>query len=113
MQPNIYKLSEMTDKERDFILRRAELDITEQMKVATEVSNDIRVRGDAAVLEYTEKFDKVKLTADNMKVTPEEIEAGYKRLDNETREAIEYAYKNIYSLSTQYISLIIIYILHL
>ena len=41
MQPNIYKLSEMTDKERDFILRRAELDITEQMKVATEVSNDI------------------------------------------------------------------------
>ena len=96
MQPNIYRLSEMTKEQREFILRRAELDITEQMKVATEVSNDIRARGDAAVLEYTEKFDHVKLTADRMKVTMEEIEAGYRNLDSETREAIEYAYKNIY-----------------
>ena len=38
----------------------------------------------------------VQLTADKMKVTPEEIEAGYTNLDKETREAIEYAYKNIY-----------------
>ena len=30
-----------------------------------------------------------------MKVTPEEIEAGYNNLDKE-QEAIEYAYKNIY-----------------
>ena len=96
MQPNIYKLSEMTQEQRDFIMRRAELDITEQMKVASEVSNDIRERGDAAALEYTEKFDHVKLSADKMKVTSEEIEAGYNNLDIETREAIEYAYKNIY-----------------
>lgn len=96
MQPNIYKLSEMTKEEYDFIMRRAELDITEQMKVAKEVSDDIKKRGDAAVLEYTAKFDHVNLTADQMKVTPEEIEEGYNNCDNETREAIEYAYKNIY-----------------
>ncbi len=96
MQPNIYKLSEMTKEEYEFIMRRAELDITEQMKVALEVSNDIKVRGDEAVLEYTEKFDHVKLTSEQMKVTKEEIEAGYERCDAETRAAIEYAYKNIY-----------------
>ena len=96
MNPNIYKLSEMTKEQYDFIMKRAELDITEQMKIAKEVSDDIRDRGDEAVLEYTAKFDKVQLTADQMKVTPEEIEAGYNRLDAETREAIEYAYKNIY-----------------
>ncbi len=96
MQPKIYKLSEMTKEEKDFIMRRAELDITEQMKIAKEVSDDIRIRQDKAVLEYTEKFDKVKLTAESMKVTKEEIENGYKRLDVKTREAIEYAYKNIY-----------------
>jgi len=96
MQPNIYKLSEMTKEEYDFIMRRAELDITEQMKVATEVSNDIKKRGDEAVLEYTAKFDHVNLTAEQMKVTPEEIEEGYNNCDAETREAIEYAYKNIY-----------------
>lgn len=96
MTPNIYKLSEMTKEQYDFVMKRAELDITEQMKIAKEVSDDIRDRGDEAVLEYTAKFDRVQLTADKMKVTEEEIEAGYNRLDNETREAIEYAYKNIY-----------------
>lgn len=96
MKPNIYKLSEMTKEEYDFIMRRAELDITEQMKVAKEVSDDIKKRGDKAVLEYTSKFDHVDLTAEQMKVTPAEIEEGYNNCDSETREAIEYAYKNIY-----------------
>ena len=96
MTPNIYELSKMTKEQYDIVMKRAEQDITEQMKIAKEVSDDIRDRGDAAVLEYTAKFDKVQLTAETMKVTEEEIEAGYKRLDKETREAIEYAYKNIY-----------------
>lgn len=93
---NIYKLNELTPEKKEFIMRRAELDITEQMKVAKEVSDDIRKRGDAAVLEYTAKFDHVQLTADKMKVTPEEIENGYNNCDAETREAIEYAVKNIH-----------------
>ena len=96
MMPNIYKLSEMTPEKKDFIMKRAELDITEQMKVAKEVSDDIKLRGDEAVLEYTKKFDRVTLTPETMKETPEEIEAGYKNCDLKTREAIEYAYKNIY-----------------
>lgn len=76
-------------------MKRAETDISEHMKVAKEVSDDVRKRGDEAVLEYTAKFDRVELTADRIKVKPEEIEAGYNRLDTETREAIEYAAKNI------------------
>lgn len=96
MQPNIYKLSEMTKEEYDFIMKRAELDISEQMKVAKEVSDDIKLRGDEAVLFYTEKFDKVKLTKETMKVSQKEIEEGYNNCDSDTREAIEYAYKNIY-----------------
>lgn len=96
MNPNIYKLSEMTKEQYDFIMKRAETDISEHMKVAKEVSDDIKIRGDKAVLEYTEKFDHVKLGADEMKVTQEEIEVGYENCDKKTREAIEYAYKNIY-----------------
>ena len=93
---NIFRLSEMSEEKKQFILKRAELDISEQMKVAKEVSDDIRVRGDAAVLEYTEKFDRVKFDAAHMKVTAEEIEAGYAACEAKTREAIEYAAKNIH-----------------
>lgn len=92
---NIYKLSELTDEKRNFIMKRAEKDISEHMKLAKEVSDDVRKRGDEAVIEYTSKFDRVDLTADSMRVKPEEIEAAYKRLDAETKEAIEYAAKNI------------------
>ncbi|NLY43922.1 MAG: histidinol dehydrogenase [Clostridiaceae bacterium] len=94
---NIYKLKELSEEKKNFILRRAEIDITEHMKLALEVSERIRKEGDAAVLEYTEKFDKVKLTQDTIKVKPEEIEEGYRRLDPKVRETIEYAAKNIRS----------------
>ncbi len=93
---NIYKLSEMSAVDKARIMKRAETDITEQMKLAKEVSDEVRDTGDAAILKYTEKFDKVTLTQDRIKVTEEEIETAYNRLDPETREAIEYAYKNIY-----------------
>lgn len=93
---NVYKLSEISPEKLDFIMKRAELDITEQMKIAREISDEVKRDGDKAVLKYTEKFDHVSLTADRIKVTPEEIEEGYNNLDAETREAIEYAYKNIY-----------------
>ena len=94
---NIYKLSELSEEKKNFIMKRAEIDISEHMKLAKEVSEDIRVRGDEAVLEYTAKFDHVSLTRDRVKVRPEEIEAGYARLDSETRDAIAYAAKNIHN----------------
>lgn len=93
---NIYELSKMTNEEKVRIMKRAETDITEQMKIAKEISNEVKECGDEAILKYTEKFDGVKLTADTMKVTQEEIDAAYDRLNRETRDAIEYAYKNIY-----------------
>ena len=92
---NIYKLAELSAEKKNFIMKRAETDISEHMKLAKEVSDDIRVRGDEAVLEYTAKFDRVTLSKDAIKVRPEEIEEGYNRLDDETREAIAYAAKNI------------------
>ncbi|MBE7029956.1 MAG: histidinol dehydrogenase [Ruminococcaceae bacterium] len=92
---NIYKLNELSEEKLQFIMRRAELDITEFTPLATEVSLDVKKRGDAAVLEYTAKYDRVTLTAEQMKVSAQEIETGYNRLDAKTRDAIAYAAKNI------------------
>ena len=63
---NIYKLSEITKEQKQFILKRAETDISEHMKVATEVANDVRENGDDAIIKYTEKFDKVTLKKENI-----------------------------------------------
>lgn len=88
-------LKDMTQEEKNFVLKRAEQDISNQMVLAREIADEIKADGDKAVLKYTAKFDGVTLSADAIRVRPEEIEAGYNRLDPETREAIAYAAKNI------------------
>ncbi len=92
---NIHKWNELSPEKKSFVLKRAEIDITEYMSTATEVAFDVQKNGDAAVLKYTEKFDRVKLTQNRIKVTPEEFDAAYARLPKETLEAITYAYGNI------------------
>ncbi|MGN1059826.1 MAG: histidinol dehydrogenase, partial [Clostridia bacterium] len=88
-------LKDMTQEEKDFVLKRAEQDISRQMELAKVVAADIKAGGDSAVLKYTAEFDGVTLSKDAIRVRPEEIEAGYNRLDSETREAIRYAAGNI------------------
>jgi len=87
--------NEISAEEKQFVLKRAETDISEFIGVATEVSNDVRNNGDDAIIKYTEKFDKVKLEKNCIKVTAEEIEDGYNNLTAEVRDAITYAAKNI------------------
>ena len=91
----IREWNKISAEERAFVLRRAELDITEYTGIAREISDDVRQNGDSAVLKYTAKFDGVTVPADRIKVTAEEIERGYNNLDKEIRAAIEYAAKNI------------------
>ncbi|OQB13765.1 MAG: Histidinol dehydrogenase [Firmicutes bacterium ADurb.Bin193] len=92
---NIFRLAELTEQKKKQIMARAETDISEQMTLAKAVSDDIALRGDAAVIEYTAKFDRVSLTADTMRVTPAEIERGYARCEQKVRDAIRYAAGNI------------------
>jgi len=92
---NIHVWKELSDRQKQTILKRAEQDITKQMDVAKVISDEVRTDGDRAVLKYTEKFDGVRLSADSMKVSEIEIEEGYNRLDDNTKEAIKYAVKNI------------------
>jgi histidinol dehydrogenase len=56
---------------------------------------DVRARGDAAVLELTATFDRMELTADEMRFSPEEIAAHSATVPAEEREALELAAERI------------------
>jgi histidinol dehydrogenase len=56
--------------------------------VVTSVLDDIRSRGDLAVLEYTKKFDNAKLDSKSMRVSPEEIKSSVASLKPYERKAI-------------------------
>ena len=52
---------------------------------------DVRGRGDEAVLELTEKFDRIKLTPDTMRVTADEVEEAASQVAPDVRAALELA----------------------
>ncbi|MEM0899769.1 MAG: histidinol dehydrogenase [Pseudomonadota bacterium] len=62
-----------------------------------EIIEDVRTRGDAAVLERTEKYDRLTLTAETMQVSAEEIEDAFASVDPETLEALTLARDRIKS----------------
>jgi histidinol dehydrogenase len=55
------------------------------------IVNDVAERGDAALLEATRKFDRLKLDAAGLRITPAEIDAAVKACDAKTLEALEFA----------------------
>jgi len=55
----------------------------------------VRERGDVALFEFTETFDKVRLNSDTFKVTEDELQAGYDSLSESDLECIERAKNQI------------------
>ncbi len=59
------------------------------------ILENVKTNKDKALFEYTEEFDKVKITAETFKVTKEEIEDAYKEVDEKLIEIIRKALVNI------------------
>jgi histidinol dehydrogenase len=58
---------------------------------ARDVLEAVKTHGIGAVLDFSRKFDKVELTAETIRVTPEEIERGWADTPADVREAIAFA----------------------
>jgi len=59
------------------------------------ILNAVQERGDAALLEFTERFDGAKLNAEQLAVTQAELMAASLKADASLREAVAEAEKNI------------------
>ena len=60
-----------------------------------EIIADVQTRGDAAVIELTEKFDRLSLTPDTLRFSEAEIDALIAEVPSAEREALELAAKRI------------------
>ncbi|MFP7570344.1 histidinol dehydrogenase [Marivita sp. S2033] len=63
--------------------------------VVADIIADVRTRGDVAVLELTAKFDRLELTADQMRVSEAEIDAQIAKVSDDERAALELAAQRI------------------
>lgn len=66
-------------------------------KTVREIIDNVRQNGDNALIEYCEKFDKCRLTAETLRVTGEEISEAYAALDPALIEVMKRAAENIRS----------------
>ena len=94
----IVKLTEETRKDLlSTLLKRSPNQYGEYEETVARIVDDIRERGDAALFEYTEKFDHISLTPDTVKVTEQEIEEAYREVDPQLLDVIRKALVNIRS----------------
>ena len=56
---------------------------------------DVRTRGDAAVVELTNKFDRSDVTAQTLRITEAEITAAAARVTDDVRNALQFAHDRI------------------
>ena len=88
---NVYKYP--TLDELEVLLKRPVRDASELNATVSAVLQDVRQRGDAAVREYEERFDKVRLV--DLAVSEEEMTAAEALISEELKDAIRLAHRNI------------------
>jgi len=76
------------------ITSRPRLDLTKLNETVSTVLNDVRQRGDEAVKEYEQKFDKATLTS--LAVSEQEMQEAEQLVSAELKAAIKLAHENIY-----------------
>ncbi|MGW8288795.1 MAG: histidinol dehydrogenase [Candidatus Bathyarchaeia archaeon] len=79
------------------VLNRGKADISSIEASIKNIVADVREQGDKALLMYTEKFDKVRLTTSKLKVSEKEIKEAYKKLEKSQITALKKAAENIAS----------------
>jgi histidinol dehydrogenase len=83
------------DLARSVLTRRVELLQDEREASVRQILEEVRRRGDAALFDFTEKFDGVRLTA--LEVQSDEIAAAYERVDDDVVAALRLAADRIRS----------------
>lgn len=74
---------------------RTQLGNAEFVGAVAEIIANVRAKGDKALFEYAEKFDKTKVNADNLLVTEDEIKAAYDAVDENLVLSLRRAKDNI------------------
>ena len=88
----LYRFAEEHSALKEQLGRSVTFDASVQSTV-DDILHDVRQNGDSAVLDYTERFQGVRL--DDMLVSADEIQHAYKNADAGFIEVLEEAYRNI------------------
>ncbi len=67
--------------------------------IVSSIIADVQKRGNAAVFEYTQKFDGLKLTSKSLFVSQKEIDEAYAAVDDDVKKAVAASKRNIHAFA--------------
>ncbi len=79
------------------VLNRGKSDLSTTSSSVRTIIKDVQEKGDKALLQYTERFDKVRLPPAKLKVDEREIKEAYEKLEESQINALKKAAANIAS----------------
>jgi histidinol dehydrogenase len=91
----IISSEEFKKTDLDKFLNRGKSDLSSIVSTVQQIIKNIKENGDAALVDYTEKFDKVSLKPSALRVSETEIKQAYKKLDQKQIDALQAAADNI------------------
>jgi histidinol dehydrogenase len=90
--PQLLKTSDADFEDRFATFLGQKREVSDDVDTAVrEIISEVRARGDAAVIAYTERFDRWTLTPETLRVSSEEIASALAACDAETLDALEFA----------------------
>ena len=93
------KILELNEENRNEFVKQLEkrrpISYGTYQQAVDEILENVRNRGDEALFEYTKRFDKCEINAENIRVTKEEIKAAYDELDPALIETMKRSAANI------------------
>ena len=92
---SLYELSKLNKTERNVLLRRSENDLEVFLEKVKPIIEDVRIKGDAALVEYAAKFDDAHFTSSEVGASKIEFDDAFNKLDSGVIESLEYAADNI------------------
>lgn len=89
------KILKVTSKDLEKIYNRTFLDRKRVRERVASIIEDVRQAGDEALIKYTRKFDKVKLTPKQLLVSEREISAAYQNISSDFISTLKIVIENI------------------
>ena len=93
MSINFYIWNDADEATKARIMRRSQADIDDVIEVVKPIIEDVKTRGDAALIDYAKKFDSADVQ--NLKATQQEFDAAENALDDDLKSAIQHCVKNV------------------
>ena len=97
----IHQLSDAKAELQRICDRTQNAQVTDQEATVREIIDAVRLKGDQALLHYTEKFDQQRLSDQTLKVDGAQLDAAYQQVSKGLLKAIQKACKNIETFHRQ------------